>query len=108
MEFVHRCHFCGWQREAESPTILEPHCETCGCLLSSGRPDQFAPHGTTVERRFGRGLSLPPRLARALRLSAFASVLLAAAATGFHVGGAWIAIAAIGAGGLAATPALAR
>src|SRR4051812_42965282 len=45
MEFVHRCHFCDWQRLASSPTILEPHCEQCGSLLDSGRLHELAPPG---------------------------------------------------------------
>ena len=30
---VHRCPFCGWERRAESATILEPACDRCGGAL---------------------------------------------------------------------------
>ena len=108
MEFVHRCHFCGWQREAHSPTILEPLCSTCGCLLDSGRPADFAPEPAAVELNFGRELHLSAKAARAFRIGAFGSVLFTAAATGFHAGGPWMAIGAFGATGLALTPAFVR
>lgn len=32
-DFVHYCVFCGWSREAQSLTMLEPACERCGCTL---------------------------------------------------------------------------
>jgi diguanylate cyclase (GGDEF)-like protein len=31
--FVHRCPFCGWERQAASETILEPACDRCGGSL---------------------------------------------------------------------------
>ncbi|MDQ3740367.1 MAG: diguanylate cyclase [Actinomycetota bacterium] len=33
MTFVHRCPFCGWERQAESATILDPSCDRCGGAL---------------------------------------------------------------------------
>ena len=107
MEFVHRCHFCGWQREAPSPTILAPHCEHCGCLLDSGRPADFAPE-RPGELGLGRGIRVPARVARGLRVGAFGSVLFTAAATGLHAGGPFVAVGAVGAAGLAVTPLLVR
>jgi hypothetical protein len=107
MEFVHRCHFCGWQRQSHSPTILKPHCANCGCLLASGRPEDFAPD-RPVQLRFARAMNVPPRLAVALRAILYVSVLFTAAVTGLHSGGPWIAVSAVGAAGLAVTPALVR
>ena len=107
MEFVHHCHFCGWQREADSPTILQPHCQRCGCLLSSGRPADLATEGA-VELPFARGATVPPRLAGRMRAAAFLGVLFTAAATGLQTGGPWMALGAIGATGLAVTPVLVR
>jgi hypothetical protein len=107
MEFVHRCHFCDWQRESHSPTILQPNCGNCGCLLASGRPEDFAPE-YAVELRFARAMDVPPRMALALRVGAYVSVLFTAAITGLHAGGPWIAVSAVGAAGLAVTPALVR
>jgi hypothetical protein len=105
MEFVHRCHFCDWQREAASPTILRPSCERCGSLLDSISKDELNPENP-VERLPLPTLRLSERAARGLRVSVFATVLFTAAATGLEAGGPWIALAAVGAGGLAATPAL--
>jgi hypothetical protein len=107
MQFVHRCHFCGWQREASSPTILEPSCRQCGSLLDSGRPDDTATD-LAVEPRFLPSVRLSPQVARGLRLSTFATVLFTAAATGLQAGGPWMAMGAAGAAGLAATQALVR
>jgi hypothetical protein len=107
MDVVHRCHFCGWQREARSPTILQPQCETCGSLLASGPPEESAPE-RPVDLGLSLGVSVPPRAARAMRLGGFVAVLFTAAATGFHAGGPWMALGAFGATGLAVTPALVR
>jgi hypothetical protein len=107
MDFVHRCHFCGWQREARSPTILQPQCHACGCLLASGNPEEFA-SDRPVDLSLTRGINVPPRAGPALRLGGFAAVLFTAAATGFQAGGPWMAIGAFGATGLAVTPALVR
>jgi hypothetical protein len=106
MEFVHRCLFCGWQRDASSPTILSPHCERCGCLLSSGRPADFSPTLETTPRL--RRVGLSPAAARWLRIVAFAAALVAAMVTGYNAGGVWVGIGALGASGLAATPLMVR
>ena len=45
-------------------------------------------------------------MAAALTLTAGATVLFTAAATGLEAGGSWLAPSAVGAAGLAATPAL--
>ena len=59
-----------------------------------------------VEPRFVPGVRLSPQVALGLRLSAFGTVLFTAAATGLQAGGPWIALAAVGAAGLAVAPAL--
>jgi hypothetical protein len=107
MEFVHRCHFCGWQRQAQSPTILSPQCDRCGSLLDSSKLNEPGPP-PAIETRLMPGIRLSSRTARALRLSTFATVLFTAAATGFHAGGGWAGLGAFAAAGLATTPALVR
>jgi hypothetical protein len=106
MEFVHRCLFCGWQRDAGSPTILSPHCERCGCLLASGRRADLAPTLETTPRQ--RRVNVSAGAGRWLRVLAFCSALLAAMVTGYDAGGAWVAVGALGASGLAATPLIVR
>jgi len=34
LSHVHYCVYCGASKSAESPTMLEPSCEECGCVLS--------------------------------------------------------------------------
>jgi hypothetical protein len=106
MEFVHRCLFCGWQRDAGSPTILAPHCQRCGCLLASGRQADFAPALETAPRP--RRVGPSARAGRWLKIAAFGCALFAAAVTGYDAGGLWVAIGALGASGLAATPLMLR
>ena len=100
--FVHHCFFCGWRRESSSPTILSPHCERCGCLLSSSREDQ-APGGTGVLEA-GRAR---PRAAvgHALKLAALSSLMFAATLWGYEAGGPWVGLGAFAASGLLAVPA---
>ncbi|HEX8121922.1 MAG TPA: diguanylate cyclase [Solirubrobacteraceae bacterium] len=38
MTYVHRCPFCGWERQAASETILEPACDRCGGSLRALQP----------------------------------------------------------------------
>lgn len=54
MNWVHRCGFCGWEREAGSATVIDPHCTSCGCVLEA-----FAVGDAH--------LALPPRPGRLLR-----------------------------------------
>jgi hypothetical protein len=107
MKFVHRCHFCGWQREASSPTILKPHCECCGSLLDSAREDEV-PSDRALQPLAVPRVDVSPGLALGLRISAFGLVLFTAAATGLQAGGPWMAVGAVGAAGLAATPVLVK
>jgi diguanylate cyclase (GGDEF)-like protein len=39
--FVHRCPFCGSERDGESETILEPACDRCGGSLRAVRRDDL-------------------------------------------------------------------
>jgi hypothetical protein len=105
MEFVHRCHFCDWQREAASPTILEPSCERCGSLLDSLRKDDLTAD-RPIEPLSLLTVRISSLVAGALRLTAGATVVFTAAATGLEAGGAWLALSAVGAAGLAAAPVL--
>ena len=107
MQFVHRCYFCGWQRGASSPTILEPTCGDCGSLLSSKRADEVAAV-RPIEPNFLPSFRLPSGLALGLRLAAFGTVLFTGTVTGLQAGGPWLALAALGAAGLVATAALVR
>ncbi len=107
MEFVHRCHFCSWQRQAPSPTILKPNCERCGSLLDSGRPQDFA-SPRPLETRLTPGIHLSSGAARTLRLATLTTVLFTASATGLQAGGPWMGLGAFAAAGLATTPALVR
>ncbi|HEY1360417.1 MAG TPA: hypothetical protein VGF21_19100 [Thermoleophilaceae bacterium] len=108
MEFIHRCHFCGWQRHAPSPTILQPHCGECGSLLDSGRPEDFASAPALTAPRLTPGIRLPSRVLTTLRYSMLGTLLVTASAGGLQAGGPWIALGAFAATGLAATPALVR
>ena len=41
MSYVHHCNWCGWRRDAASPTLLAPHCPDCGCLLETVPAGEF-------------------------------------------------------------------
>jgi hypothetical protein len=82
MEYEHHCGFCGWRREAASPTMLRPHCERCGCLLEA-RTTLLQP----AERREWRMPSLPPRVVVALALAGMLPVAAFAARFGYEFGG---------------------
>src|SRR4051794_30930134 len=86
MEFVHSCHFCGWQRRAQSPTIVEPNCSGCGSLLDSGRAEDFAA-AVAFQPRLTPGVRLPSRAAAAIRYSLLGILLCTSSAAGLHSGG---------------------
>ena len=98
MDYVHRCHFCGWHREASSPTVLSPSCEHCGCALSamSGADWAAAAAGPTLGP-----VLVGHRMLRLVAILGAALVALAALRTGYALGGAAIAISAVGIAGLA-------
>jgi hypothetical protein len=99
LEFLHGCSFCGWTRECDTPVMLSPSCDHCGCALDAralGAGDAVA---ATV--------ALPPRLVLLLRGVAVllgALALWAAASLGFHAAGAAGAMTAFGAGGFLMLP----
>lgn len=35
MEYVHRCPFCAWHRDATVEAMLEPRCQRCGGTLQA-------------------------------------------------------------------------
>ncbi|HEV2813060.1 MAG TPA: diguanylate cyclase [Solirubrobacteraceae bacterium] len=41
MTYVHRCPFCGWERQAASETILDPACNRCGGALRAVHTDDI-------------------------------------------------------------------
>lgn len=97
MEYVHGCVFCGWHRDASSPTVLSPSCERCGCTLSSVSGANWT--GADA----GLILGPEPVRNRILRLAAIlgaALVALAALRTGYALGGPAVAVAAVGIAGL--------
>ena len=98
MDYVHRCHFCGWHREASSPTVLSPSCEQCGCALSavSGADCAAAAAGPTLVP-----VLVGHRMLRLVAILGAALVALAALRTGYALGGPAVAISAVGIAGLA-------
>ena len=103
MHYVHRCGFCGWRRRSDSPTVLSPCCERCGCLLSatSSRELGYEPelHVAAVPVRRLNGA-----LGRLIALAAAALLVVAVTMVGYTEGGAAIAVAALGVGGLLSIP----
>ena len=102
MKYLHRCVFCGARREAESATIVSPHCERCGCLLVS---EPAGRHEAPEPAAFAPGRHGP--LGRVLGLAAAVAVMLAATATAYDVAGLWVAVCSFAAAGLAMLPFLA-
>ncbi|HEX2087811.1 MAG TPA: GAF domain-containing protein, partial [Solirubrobacteraceae bacterium] len=54
MTYVHRCPFCGWERQAASETILDPACNRCGGALRAVPGDEIE-----RVRREDRGARVP-------------------------------------------------
>ena len=52
---MHYCAFCGWRAPADSATILEPDCASCGCTLRSETAAEFDRGAHRQERRRGIG-----------------------------------------------------
>ena len=88
---VHRCSFCGWERPAASPTMLDPHCERCGCVLEPAEPSAAGWEPPAQLRALGSS----PKVARTAGALAVLPVLLAAAKVGYSHGGAAVAGAAL-------------
>ena len=99
--WVHRCSWCGWSREAGSPTMLAPRCETCGGLLEAV-PATTAPGVPSQLRAVAPRVS--PAFGRLLRLAFVGLLLFAAARFGWNAGGAGLAICGVGIVGLFTIP----
>jgi hypothetical protein len=105
MEYLHECTFCGWSRQAASPTILSPQCPACGCTLRSER----AAIGTKLPAGPADAVTpwVSPPLARSLGRVAGILFVLAAAKAGYEAGGLWPALGGLSLVGLLTVPLLA-
>jgi hypothetical protein len=105
MGYVHHCLFCELEREGESATVIEPHCERCGCSLVATPADE---HRRRQRAPAAAPALLPPSLAapllRAARLTLLALMLAGAARIGAAHGGLALAVAAVGLAGLFSLP----
>ena len=100
--WVHLCPWCGWSREGESPTMMQPRCETCGGLLEAV-PAADAPHAGAASFRVPAP-TLSPAFGRLLRFALLSLMLFAAARFGWSAGGPGLALAAVGVVGLFTVP----
>ena len=103
MDYVHHCPFCGERREAQSSTVLLPHCQRCGCALACAR------HGDLENAVPARAEAPGPRRSAARRVAAIALVavlVLVMANAGYRAGGVPIAMVACGLAFLVIVPAL--
>ena len=101
MDYVHDCFFCGWRREARSATVLEPHCEQCGCAVRSGSRLSLAGPASHLRR-----VSKPSGIPLAARLATALFAMVTAAHAGYAEAGPAIGLAAFGAAGLISVPLL--
>jgi hypothetical protein len=100
--WLHRCPWCGWSRDGESQTMLRPRCDGCGSLLESVPASAEA---SVVGAAFQAELPhLSPAFGRLLRVVLFVLLMFSAARFGLDVGGAALAIAAVGVVGLFTVP----
>jgi hypothetical protein len=100
MRYAHRCLFCGFQREAASPTIVLPHCNRCGAILEAVEADRSAP--VAAKRREPTELvALGHRMAPAAVTAGALALMALAAAAGWRAAGVTVSIAAFGAALLA-------
>jgi hypothetical protein len=105
MEYVHRCDFCGWSRGAGSAAMVAPHCENCGCGLTSMRQSDVPKPPVDELAELQRVLPrLDPNVVHAMRLSFVALITAAAARFGLAEGGPAIAVVGFGIAGLFAVP----
>ena len=100
--WLHRCPWCGWSREGDSQTILEPRCGTCGGLLEA-----VPAGGTGAHENSALRAQLPPispAFGRLLRVALLALLMFSAARIGWDAGGVGLAVAAVGVVGLFTVP----
>jgi hypothetical protein len=98
--WVHQCPWCGWSRDASSPTILAPRCTTCGGMLEA--VPATAAVSAVSPLRVGPHLS--PAYGRVARFVLVGLLLFAAGRFGWHAGGFGLALTGIGVVGLFTVP----
>jgi hypothetical protein len=100
--WVHRCPWCGWSRDAASPTMLKPRCEGCGGLLEAVPATGGA---VSVPSQLGAvAPRLSPAFSRLLRFALVGLLMFAAARFGWNAGGVGLAICGVGIVGLFTIP----
>jgi hypothetical protein len=100
--WLHRCPWCDWSREGDSPTMLRPRCEGCGGLLESvpaGSATGADPSPIRIQLP-----QLSPAFGRVLRAVLMALLVFSAARFGWDAGGPGLATAAVGMVGLFTVP----
>jgi hypothetical protein len=90
VDYVHRCAFCGWRRDASSEVMLAPRCGACGCTLEASVKQPPNETGPGVARRASRA-------AKPLAAMVVAGLLVAAARAGYTAGGVAAAVVAVAA-----------
>jgi hypothetical protein len=102
MEFRHGCSFCGWSRSSDTPVMLSPNCERCGCSL-----DAFEVRGDAVPAAPVRRPIVPARAGTALHALGLlfgALTLFAAAKLGYRLAGPSGGLISFGAAGFLMLP----
>jgi prepilin signal peptidase PulO-like enzyme (type II secretory pathway) len=100
--WVHRCPWCEWARQGDSPTMLAPRCESCGGLLEAVPAGSLAVADGSPFRVATPHLS--PAFGRILRFALFALLMFAAGRFGWGAGGPGLATTAVGVVGLFTVP----
>lgn len=101
MDYRHDCFFCGWGRASDTPVMLSPRCDRCGCALDAVlvRAESIAPADV------GAGVS--GRTLLALRWLGVLSALVgfyAASKAGYEAAGTSGALIAFGMTGFLLLP----
>jgi hypothetical protein len=100
MDYRHTCSFCAWERASDTPVMLSPCCDLCGCALD-------AVLVSTVAAAPAPAFVLSRRSALALRWAGALSALLAfyaAAKLGYEGAGPSGALIAFGVCGFLLLP----
>ena len=100
--WVHQCPWCGWSRDGDSQTMLQPRCDGCGGLLESvpavaGAAGELSPFRAQLPQ-------VSPAFGRVMRAMLFALLIFSAARFGWGAGGVGLATAAVGVVGLFTVP----
>lgn len=96
MADLHACPLCGFAREAEHRTVLDPACPRCGGILEPARREAAEP-GDRLRRLFES-----PLVGTALVALMVLPLLLGAAKLGWTAGGPALAAVALVVAALAA------